>query len=82
MYTKQWITRNINAPIAIKCNFHTRIIVEGHKTPTGQIYDFEPGEVEANVPYDDAEYLLSLYYKQSDCCGGSSPPAIPYFIMI
>jgi hypothetical protein len=56
--------------------------VPGDKTPSGAAYDFQPGEVKDEVMQEDIEYLLSLVYNQSACCGGQPGPAIHYFELV
>lgn len=84
MITRAWVTRDIEAPFGpgLKCNFHTRVIVPGEKTPSGQRYDFQPEEVRDDVLAEDIEYLTSLVYQQSACCGGQPGPAIHYFELV
>lgn len=81
MRQKQWVSRDVNKPITyrIRNNFHTRLIIE--TTPSGNQYDFELGETKEMTNKDDAEYLLSLKYEQSACCGNQSPGPIHYFVM-
>jgi hypothetical protein len=82
--TRDWVTRDLEAPYGpkIKCNFHTRVIIPADKTPSGQAYDFQPEEVKDEVMQIDQDYLLSLVYQQSACCGGLPGPAIHYFELV
>lgn len=76
----QWVTRDLSESTytTIRCNFHTRLAIPGDSTPSGQGYEFEPGEVK-EVSQQDKAYLLSLVHNQSSCCGGSTPQPISYF---
>jgi hypothetical protein len=81
---RPWVTRDLSNPYGpgLKCNFHTRVIVPAERTPSGARYDFQPGEVMDEVMQEDIEYLLSLVYQQSACCGGTPGPAIHYFELV
>lgn len=83
MKAREWVTRDLEDPFGpvLKCNFHTRVIVPGERTPSGQPYDFQPEEERDDVLQEDQEYLLSLVYKQSACCGGQPGEPINYFIL-
>lgn len=80
MKKQKWVARDTMLPafVPLRCNFHTRVVVEGHRTPSGKRYDFGPGE-EQPVNSQDMDYLLSLIYRQSNCCGGGTPADIKYF---
>lgn len=80
MHKKSWVTRDLSETtyIAVKCIFHTRLVISGSNTPSGQGYDFGPGETK-EVLLKDMDYLLSLIHNQSSCCGGSTPQPINYF---
>lgn len=81
---RAWVTRDIEAPFApaLRCNFHTRVIVPGDRTPSGQRYDFQPEEVKDDILREDMNYLLGLTYQQSACCGGNPGEPINYFVLV
>lgn len=84
MIVRDWVTRDLEAPFGpvLKCNFHTRVIVPGDRTPSGQSYDFQPEEERDDVMAIDQEYLLSLVYQQSACCGNEPGKPINYFVLV
>lgn len=56
-----------------------RVVVLREKTPSGQRYDFQPGEQQP-VNADDFNYLLSLERKGGGgCCGSSGSTSSSYF---
>lgn len=66
------------ASVPLRCIYPGRLIILAKKTPSGTRYDVLNGhQVEADAA--DAEYLLSLKRKQSNCCGGNSPADLNYF---
>lgn len=83
MKVRAWVKRDLEAyGPALRCNFHTRVYVPAERTPSGTAYDFQTGEVKDNVMKEDMEYLLSLVYQQSACCGGNPGPAVHYFELV
>lgn len=83
MKVRAWVTRDLEAyGPALRCNFHTRVYVPAERTPSGQAYDFQPGEVKDDVLNEDMEYLLSLVRNQSACCGSTPGPALHYFELV
>ena len=83
MIAPAWVTRNLGDPFgpALKCNFHTRLVVGGDRTPSGATYDFQPGEERDDVMKEDIDYLLSIKYQQTACCGNQPGAAIHYFVL-
>lgn len=83
MIARGWVTRDLEGAFGptLRCNFHTRVYIPGEKTPSGQAYDFQPGEEKDDVLKEDQDYLLSLVYQQSACCGGQPGEPINYFIL-
>lgn len=83
MQKRDWVTRDIEGPFGPKLrnNFHTRLVIEGHRTPSGQTYDFQLEEERDDILKEDIDYLLSLVYQQSGCCGGQPGKPINYFVM-
>lgn len=75
----KWVTRAPESFVTLKCQFHTRVIVSADRTPSGTRYDFQPGGVREDVLEQDKEYLLSLIYRQSACCGNQPGGPINYF---
>lgn len=65
----------------LRNNFHTRLVIDGNRTPSGQAYDFQLGEEKDDVFQEDIDFLLSLKYQQSACCGGDPGPALHYFVL-
>ena len=68
-------------PGALRCRFHTRLVIPGRMVPSGRRYVANPGQV---IPIDeqDRETLLSMTRRQDGCsgCGGSRRDATqPYF---
>ena len=55
---------------AVRCIWHTRLVVPAEQTPTLTRYDFQPGE-QQEVAMEDAGYLLSLKRESKGCCSGS-----------
>ena len=78
---RAWVTRTLEAfgGPAITCQFHTRVVIPGDRTPSGTRYDFQSGESRDDVLAEDVDYLLSLIYEQSACCGGNPGKPIHYF---
>jgi hypothetical protein len=80
MKKRNWTQREPTEIVTLKSNFHTRLVIPGERTPSGTRYEFEPGEVNDTVLLKDRDYLLSLIYQQSSCCGSSqAPQPINYF---
>jgi hypothetical protein len=67
--------------ISLRCIWNTRVIIEPHTMPSGQRYEFEPGQVRGDVERVDVTALLALERKQlPGCCGGVlNPPPLKYF---
>ena len=55
---------------ALRCIWHTRLVVGAEQTPTLTRYDFQPGEHQ-EVAIEDVAYLLSLKRESKGCCSGS-----------
>lgn len=67
------------ASVALRCIYPGRLVILAEKTPSGTRYDVLNGH-RIEVDAADAEYLLSLTRKQSNCCGGGQAPAdLNYF---
>lgn len=61
--------------VKIRCVYSTRVVVRD--TPSGQVYDFQPGQV-LTVRAEDKTFLLAKVRKARGCCG-SSAQARRYF---
>lgn len=83
MKSRKWVTRNLETPYGpvVKCNFHTRVIIPGDRTPSGERYEFTPGEERDDVMAKDTDYLLGLVYQQTGCCGNKPGEPINYFVL-
>ncbi len=66
-------------PAAIRCVFHTAVVIEAGRTPSGRRYEFKPGEVRGDVDPADVDYLLSLEREQHPCCSGGAVRPLKFF---
>lgn len=67
------------ASVALRCIYPGRLVILEKNTLSGTRYDVINGH-RIEVDAADAEYLLSLKRKQSNCCGGGQAPAdLKYF---
>ncbi len=57
-----------DTPGAVRCIYSTPVVVNG--APSGQRYEFAPGEVKTDVDPLDVRFLLSLARDRESCCGG------------
>lgn len=55
--------------VRIKNIYSTRVVVRD--APSGQVYDFQPGQV-LPVKAEDKTFLLAMVRKASACCGNSA----------
>lgn len=61
---------------SLKCTYSTRVVVDN--APSGQRYDFQPGETKP-VKAEDVPFLLSLKRATGGGCCGSTPGLVQYF---
>ncbi len=66
-------------PAILRCIYHTTVVIDAGRAPSGRRYEFKPGEVRGDVFSDDVEFLLGLKREQRPCCSGGALQPLKFF---